>query len=153
MFNITFPLVLLGLTVLFITKYSIWLIQALYKRIKYGVLGDKQAARIPALNAPLPTHKIDREALSGVTIIGSASEGKSKDENVADVAQQKVEMVYRQSGASTGGLSLKGMPLSNLSHLESYPSHVFKEHPSNYMLMGLRKLDTGNWLTIDSEYD
>ena len=151
MFNITFPLVLLGLIVLFITRYSIWLIQALYKRIKYGVLGDKQAARIPALNAPLPTHKIDREALSGVTIIGSASERKSKNENVADVAQQKMEVVHRQSETSIEGSSLKGMPLSNLSHLKSCP--VFKKHPSNYMSTGLRKLNAENWLTIDSEYD
>lgn len=45
------------------------------------------------------------------------------------------------------------MPLSNLSHLKSYPSSAFKKHPSNYMTMGLRKLDAENWLTIDSEYD
>ena len=62
-------------------------------------------------------------------------------------------MVHHQSETSIEGLSLKGIPLSNLSHLKSYPSLVFKKHPSNYMSMGLRKLDAENWLTIDSKYD
>ena len=96
------------------------------------------------MNVPLPTHKIDREALSGVPIIGSISEGKFKDEDVTDVAQQKMEIVHHQSETSIEGSSLKGMPLSDLSHLKSYPSPAFKKHPSNYMTMGLRKLDAKN---------
>ena len=101
----------------------------------------------------LPTHEIDREALSGVTIIGSVSEGKSKNEDVIDVAQQKMEIVHHQSETSIEGSSLKGMPLSDLSHLKSYPSPASKKHPSNYITMSLRKLDAENWLTIDSEYN
>ena len=109
--------------------------------------------RILALNVPLPNHKIDREALSGVALIGSVSEGKPKNEDVTDATQQKMEIVYYQSETSIEGSSLKGMPLSDLSHLKSYHSSAFKKHPSNYMTRGLRKLDAENWLRIDSEYD